>query len=53
MLILYKGQITGGTAKPGEEDVEEVGLFRANELPDNIAFDSNIQTLAMWRDGKL
>jgi len=53
VLILYQGQITGGTSKPGDDDVDEVGLFGPDELPENIAFDSNIQTLARWCDGKI
>lgn len=49
ILILYQGNITDGVAQPGD-DVEEVGIFGPDELPENIAFDSNIQTLARWRE---
>lgn len=52
VLIMYKGQINGGAAKPGD-DVEEVGLFGPADLPEAIAFDSNIQALQAWRAGKI
>lgn len=52
VLILYRGKINGGTAQPGD-DVDEVGLFGPDELPKDIAFDSNVQTLALWQAGKI
>jgi 8-oxo-dGTP diphosphatase len=52
VLILYQGKITDGTAHPSDE-VEEVGLFGPDELPENVVFDSNVQTLARWREGKI
>jgi 8-oxo-dGTP diphosphatase len=52
VLIVYKGHITGGTPQTGD-DSDEVGLFEADKVPDNIVFDSNIQVLAAWRDGKI
>lgn len=52
ILVLYRGTITNGHARPGD-DVQEVGLFGPDDLPEDIAFDSNIETLAMWRAGKI
>ncbi len=52
VLILYKGQITGGTRQAGD-DAEKVGFFGPDELPENIAFKSNLQALAAWRQGKI
>jgi ADP-ribose pyrophosphatase YjhB (NUDIX family) len=52
ILVLYQGTITNGRAQPGN-DVQEVGLFSPEDLPTDIAFDSNIQTLALWRAGKI
>jgi len=52
VLILYQGQIAAGLAESGD-DVDAVGLFGPDELPENIVFDSNIETLARWRDGKI
>ena len=48
ILILYQGKITGGSAQPGD-DVQEVGLFGPDDLPENLAFDSNIQALSLWQ----
>jgi ADP-ribose pyrophosphatase YjhB (NUDIX family) len=52
VLIMYKGQVVGGTPKPGD-DAEAVGLFGPDELPENIEFDSNLQALAAWRAKKI
>ena len=52
ILILYRGAIINGSAQPGN-DVQEVGLFGPEDLPEDIAFDSNIETLALWRAGKI
>ncbi len=52
VLILYKGKITGGDLQ-SSDDADEVALFGPNELPENIAFDSNLQALAAWQAGKL
>ena len=52
ILVLYRGTIVNGQAQPGD-DVQEVGLFGPEELPEDIAFDSNIETLALWRAGKI
>jgi hypothetical protein len=30
-----------------------VALFGPDELPDNIAFHSNLEALALWREGKI
>ncbi|RME73485.1 MAG: NUDIX domain-containing protein [Chloroflexi bacterium] len=48
VLIMYQGQITGGTAAPGD-DVSEVRFFGPDSLPENIAFASNIEALRRWQ----
>ena len=52
ILVLYQGKITDGSAQPGD-DVQEVSLFGPADLPDNIAFDSNVQALTLWQAGKI
>ena len=52
VLILYRGKIANGSAQAGD-DVTEVGLFGPDELPDDIAFDTNVKALAAWRNGKI
>lgn len=52
VLIMYRGQINGGTLQPGE-DADEVGLFGPDELPADIAFETNVVTLAKWKNGQL
>ena len=52
VLIVYKGRVMGGTAQPND-DAEEVALFGPDELPENIVFQSNVDALARWREGKI
>jgi ADP-ribose pyrophosphatase YjhB (NUDIX family) len=52
VLIVYKGQIVGGAAEPND-DAEAVAFFGPDELPDNIEFESNVRTLAAWRQGNI
>ncbi len=52
VLIMYKGHVTDGAARPGE-DVKAVGLFGPDDLPADIAFDSNVKALLAWREGKI
>ena len=52
VLIMYKGIITGGQMQAGD-DAGAVGLFSAETLPKNIAFDSNVQVLAAWQNGEI
>jgi 8-oxo-dGTP diphosphatase len=52
VLILYKGEITGGAKQPGD-DADVVGLFGPDELPQDIAFDSNVEALAAWRRNEI
>jgi ADP-ribose pyrophosphatase YjhB (NUDIX family) len=48
VLIVYKGRVSGGQARPGD-DAEIVAFFGPDELPENIVFDSNVKTLAAWK----
>jgi len=52
VLIMYKGEVVGGQAQPGE-DALDAGFFGPADLPDNIVFDSNLTTLAAWLEGKI
>lgn len=52
VLIMYQGQVSNGHSRPGD-DVQAVAFFGSNELPANIAFDTNTDILARWREGKL
>jgi ADP-ribose pyrophosphatase YjhB (NUDIX family) len=52
ILIMYKGEVVGGEANPGD-DAERVGFFGPDEVPDHIVFDSNLKALAAWREGRI
>jgi 8-oxo-dGTP diphosphatase len=52
VLIVYKGRIIAGTAQPND-DADAVAFFGPDELPENISFESNIDALTRWREGKL
>lgn len=52
ILIMYKGEVIGGQANPGD-DAERVGFFGPDEVPDHIVFDSNLKALAAWREGRV
>jgi len=48
ILILYRGQIVGGTLRPGD-DAAQVGLFGPDELPEPIVFETNVRALTAWQ----
>jgi ADP-ribose pyrophosphatase YjhB (NUDIX family) len=48
VLVLYRGHITGGSLKAGD-DAEEVGFFAINNLPD-IAFDLQKRILGKLKE---
>lgn len=52
VLIIYKGKIVSGASQPGD-DAEAVAFFGPHELPDNIVFQSNLEALAAWREGRI
>ncbi len=52
VLIMFKGIVIGGQMQAGD-DAQQAQFFTLDELPDNIAFDTNLVTLARWREGKL
>jgi ADP-ribose pyrophosphatase YjhB (NUDIX family) len=52
LLIIYKGRIAEGNPQPGDDAVE-VGFFEGDDLPENLAFASNVQALTAWREGKV
>ncbi|MCB0210773.1 MAG: NUDIX domain-containing protein [Anaerolineae bacterium] len=51
VLIMYKGKVVGGQPATGD-DTDQVDFFGLDDLPD-IAFDTNRQAIALWREGKL
>ncbi len=53
VLIMYQGRITGGQPQPSPDETEAIEFFGPDELPENIVFDSNLKTLAMWRKGEI
>ena len=52
VLIMYQGRVVDGTAQAGD-DAEAVAFFGPDEMPQNISFQSNLDTLAKWREGKI
>jgi ADP-ribose pyrophosphatase YjhB (NUDIX family) len=52
VLIMYKGKVVRGQARAGD-DAKAVAFFGPDELPEHIMFESNIETLARWREGKI
>jgi ADP-ribose pyrophosphatase YjhB (NUDIX family) len=48
VLIIYKGRLVDGTAQAGD-----VALFSLDELPEDIAFQSNLEALELWRAGRI
>jgi ADP-ribose pyrophosphatase YjhB (NUDIX family) len=52
VLIVYKGRLVAGVAQPGD-DADAVALFGPDELPENIVFQSNVEALKLWREGKI
>jgi ADP-ribose pyrophosphatase YjhB (NUDIX family) len=49
IIILYRAQVVGGEPRPGD-DASEVGFFGPDEMPADIAFPSNRQALARWKE---
>lgn len=52
VLIMYKGRVVGGHPHPGD-DAAAVAFFGPDQLPENIAFESNLKALAAWRQGRV
>ncbi len=53
VVIMFKGEVVGGEVALNPVESEAVGFFAIDELPEPIAFESNIQSLAAWRAGKI
>ena len=53
VVIMYAGQVTGGTLKAKSDEAEAIGFFGPDELPEPIEFDSNTETLDRWVNGKI
>jgi ADP-ribose pyrophosphatase YjhB (NUDIX family) len=53
VIIMYLGRIIGGEAALDPAEAEAIGLFGPDELPENIAFESNINALNAWRAGRV
>jgi ADP-ribose pyrophosphatase YjhB (NUDIX family) len=48
ILILYVGELAGGTLAPGDDAIE-AGFFSLASLPQSIAFHSHTRALAEYR----
>ncbi len=46
IIVVYAGEITGGALQP-QDDAEEVGWFRADDLPE-MAFESTRRLVRAW-----
>lgn len=49
ILVLYRAEIAGGELAPAD-DFSEARFFDPDELPHDIAFDSNRQAVERWRE---
>jgi len=49
ILIVYRAEVVGGELRPSEE-VMEARFFAPDEIPQDIAFESNRRILARWRE---
>ncbi len=52
VLIMYKGRLAGGAGQPGD-DADAVDFFGPDALPEPIEFESNLETLNAWREGRI
>ncbi len=48
IIIIYRARRIGGNLKPGD-DACEIGFFSPEELPGDIAFETNRRALALWK----
>jgi ADP-ribose pyrophosphatase YjhB (NUDIX family) len=48
VVIMYQGDVVGGEAAISPHESQAMGFFAPDDLPQSIAFDSNIQALADW-----
>lgn len=53
VVIMFKADVVGGEMALNPVESAELGFFGPDELPEPIAFESNIQSLAAWRAGKI
>lgn len=51
MNLYYVAEIVGGAEQPGDDAVE-LGWFRPDALPENVAFETGRAVLADWRAGR-
>jgi len=48
VVVVYRGEITGGTLRPGD-DAAEVRAFPLRETPENLAFPSSFEVVRRLR----
>ncbi len=48
IIIIYKAKRVGGNLTPGD-DASEIRFFSPDELPEDIAFETNRKALALWK----
>ncbi len=49
IIIIYRARRVGGTLTPGD-DASEIGFFSPDEIPAEIAFETNRRALALWKE---
>jgi ADP-ribose pyrophosphatase YjhB (NUDIX family) len=52
VILFYTARVAGGKMEPGD-DASEVGAFRQDQLPANIAFDLHRQMVKRFFEGKI
>ena len=52
VLIMYKGDVVGGQARTSDE-ADLIKFFGPDEIPQNLAFESNIKAITAWREGRI
>jgi ADP-ribose pyrophosphatase YjhB (NUDIX family) len=53
VVIMYAGQVVGGTLKARSDEAKAIDFFGPDDLPEPIEFDSNLETLDRWVHGKI
>jgi len=47
IIIFFRARPVGGTLRAGD-DADEVGIFRSDDLPENVAFRTHREVLERW-----
>ena len=49
VVIMYQGRVVGGQLNANPDEADAIGFFGPDELPQPIAFDSNVKALQLWQ----